>query len=314
MSKTSGKEQIVKDSLFKFLMQHVPCAQISTIDEIILSYVVSVLEELGENHNGDLESAFDAEAFCEMMAAYVPEFSGISLPKVCQWFFELEATLRDSNGNKNIIKDLAALMRPLEVIRSRNPSNSSECSSNSNNSAANNGEIPPRKHRLSEGSDASCTSDSSGEYYAHEDMIDYEPGISILQEMFPGLCDIEIRHCLTIADGDVTTAIPLILHRQETGQTLTHSAIIQHGAQQKSTVDDKEIKSRIIARYSFVDKDDDVREHRPVAPKTEPKKLVRYRDNKIVSMKGERFTEIKKEDEEESRKPSGAWNKSPRFH
>lgn len=69
----------------------------STIDEIILTYVVSVLEELGES-TGDVESAFDAEAFCEMMAAYVPEFSGISLPKVCQWMFELEATLRNSNG------------------------------------------------------------------------------------------------------------------------------------------------------------------------------------------------------------------------
>lgn len=31
----------------------------------------------------------------------------------------------------------------------------------------------------------------------------------------------------------------------------------------------------------------------------EPKKLVRYRDNKIVSLKGERFTEVKKEDSEE---------------
>lgn len=31
-----------------------------------------------------------------------------------------------------------------------------------------------------------------------------------------------------------------------------------------------------------------------MAPKVEPKKMVRYRDNKIVSLKGERFTEVKK--------------------
>lgn len=43
-----------------------------------------------------------------------------------------------------------------------------------------------------------------------------------------------------------------------------------------------------------MDRDDDSREHRPVAPKTEPKKLVRYLDNKIVSLKGERFTEVKR--------------------
>lgn len=35
-----------------------------------------------------------------------------------------------------------------------------------------------------------------------------------------------------------------------------------------------------------------------MAPKVEPKKLVRYRDNKIVSLKGERYTEIKRDDQE----------------
>ena len=35
----------------------------------------------------------------------------------------------------------------------------------------------------------------------------------------------------------------------------------------------------------------------------EPKKLVRYRDNKIVSLKGERYTEVKREDGEEPTPP-----------
>lgn len=48
-----------------------------------------------------------------------------------------------------------------------------------------------------------------------------------------------------------------------------------------------------------MDKAAEVREHRPVAPKAEPKKLVRYRDNKIVSLKGERFTEVSKGQEPE---------------
>lgn len=45
-------------------------------------------------------------------------------------------------------------------------------------------------------------------------------------------------------------------------------------------------------RYSYVDQNE-VREHRPVIPKklAEPKKLIRYRDNKIVSLKGERYTD-----------------------
>lgn len=68
----------------------------------------------------------------------------------------------------------------------------------------------------------------------------------------------------------------------------------QPNGRNKARVNDEELKSRIIARYSYVDRDDDSREHRPVEPKTEPKKLVRYLDNKIVSVKGERYTEIKR--------------------
>lgn len=70
----------------------------SLIDEIVLSYVVSILEELGAEPSGDVEDVFDAEGFCEMMGAYVPEFSRISLPNVCQWMFELEAKLRQTRG------------------------------------------------------------------------------------------------------------------------------------------------------------------------------------------------------------------------
>lgn len=47
----------------------------------------------------------------------------------------------------------------------------------------------------------------------------------------------------------------------------------------------------------------------------EPKKLVRYRDNKIVSIKGERYTEVKKEDEEEKKNSvSLKCSRQYRFH
>ncbi|KAL1117900.1 hypothetical protein AAG570_004213 [Ranatra chinensis] len=263
----------------------------SSIDEIVLSYVVSILEELGSETSGDVQDAFDAEGFCEMMAAYFPEFSAISLPKVCQWMFELEATLRQlqDNNDSYIERDLSELLIPLTLTRMHN--SSSECSSVGNTFGNN---------EYCEASDGSCSSDSSGDYYAHEEIGDYEH-MHMLQEMFPGLSAMEVRHCLTIAGGDVATAAQLVLHRQETGQTL-NPTILQTGGQHKSVIDDQELKSRIIARYSFVDKDEDGREHRPVAPKSEPKKLVRYRDNKIVSIKGERFTEIKKDDEEDPKK------------
>ena len=69
----------------------------SSIDEIVLSYVVSILEDLGTETS--VEEAFDVEGFCEMMAAYFPEFSTIHHAAGCQWMFELEATLSQKKGS-----------------------------------------------------------------------------------------------------------------------------------------------------------------------------------------------------------------------
>lgn len=52
-----------------------------------------------------------------------------------------------------------------------------------------------------------------------------------------------------------------------------------------------------------MDKDANKKEYKPMVPKVEPKKLVRYRDNKIVSLKGERYTEVKRDEEAELKKP-----------
>lgn len=58
-------------------------------------------------------------------------------------------------------------------------------------------------------------------------------------------------------------------------------------------------------RYSYVDQND-TREYRPVIPKVEPKKMVRYRDNKIVSLRGERYTDSRDDGDGEPRKPKKA--------
>lgn len=123
-----------------------------------------------------------------------------------------------------------------------------------------------------------------------------------LQEIFPDSSSLEIKHCITIANGDIDHAIQMILDREEKGESLTGSIL---GCGQKNPViDDNELKSRIISRYSYVDSNAVSKEFKPVAPKIEPKKLIRYRDNKIVSLKGERYTEVRKSGEEvELRRP-----------
>ncbi|GCB74936.1 hypothetical protein scyTo_0020847 [Scyliorhinus torazame] len=52
----------------------------------------------------------------------------------------------------------------------------------------------------------------------------------------------------------------------------------------------------------MVDNEDDVKTHKPIAPKEAPKKLIRYIDNQVVSTKGERYTEVKKTESDEIKK------------
>jgi hypothetical protein len=55
-----------------------PCGLVlsySGLDEVIFSYVLGVLEDLGPS--GPSEENFDMEAFTEMMEAYVPGFAHI---------------------------------------------------------------------------------------------------------------------------------------------------------------------------------------------------------------------------------------------
>ncbi|XP_037300637.1 CUE domain-containing protein 2 [Manduca sexta] len=85
MSAIAQQESLVKESLFQFITKNVPSADLSVIDEIVLSYVISILEEASQ------DPCFDVEGFIEMMAAYVPEFARIDPGQVCSWVLELEA-------------------------------------------------------------------------------------------------------------------------------------------------------------------------------------------------------------------------------
>ncbi|XP_043268018.1 CUE domain-containing protein 2 [Venturia canescens] len=273
------KEELVKESLFSFVRNQVPDAQLSLIDDIVLSYVVSMVEE------NAMEDDLDVDGVCEMVSACLPEFDTIEKDAVSKWLLDVESKLRQGTKGSGDCQphdplsqlSLAALLPP-DAQRMR-------------------------VHHLSETSDAG--SDSSGEYFPEQQETSW-PQVALLQEMFPGASPAEVRHCLAVAEGDIAKAAQLVLHRQEAGQSITSNmTFLTPNRRNKARVNDEELKSRIIARYSYVDRDDDSREHRPVAPKTEPKKLVRYLDNKIVSVKGERFTEIRRNGEDEDGNEGG---------
>lgn len=68
---------------------------------------------------------------------------------------------------------------------------------------------------------------------------------SALHEIFPESAILEIKHCITIANGDIDRATQIILDRQEKGQSLTGN--LSNG-QKSQVIDDNELKNRIISR------------------------------------------------------------------
>ncbi|XP_061728049.1 CUE domain-containing protein 2 [Cydia pomonella] len=283
MSTTALQESAVKESLFQFITKNVPSADLNVIDDIVLSYVISFVEESSQ------DPCFDVEGFIEMMAAYVPQFANIDVERVCSWVVDLEALLTSEESDP--------------------PSSHEESSSSSD-------KLTMTLHTLSEmlptatkPSRSHSNSESSEEAERQRSLLEAEDlpmlaaQCAVLHEMFPNTCAMEIKHCVSIACGDVERAAATLLHRREQGQALSAAALAH--ASKTPLCDDSELKNRIIARYSYVDKNSDTKEHKPLAPKMEPKKMVRYRDNKIVSLKGERYTEVPRSgvDEENLKKP-----------
>ncbi|KRF83302.1 CUE domain-containing protein 2 [Drosophila virilis] len=301
MTNLEKQHEMVKRSLVQFVSAHIPGADFSVVDEIVLSYIISILEEASQ------DPCFDVEGFVEMMGAYFEEFSTIDQGVICEWIYKLANELTDmekNQGNHNTVNlSLHALslssIIPESKLRARNSSISEKDELSSNNSSSSGGTGgggSKRSQHLSETSDGGSTDSSSSncDYFLDE--------AEVLQEMFPDTAYVEIKHCIAISKGDIDSATQILLHRQETNQSLTDKTHTV-GMKKNIVVDDNELKNRIIARYSYVDKNATQREYKPVVPKMEPRKLVRYRDNKIVSLKGERYTEVKRDEDAELKKP-----------
>ena len=72
----------------------------SSLDDIFMKYIISILEELGcEEHPQDV---FDVEAFVEMMSACFPSFSTISQTDICTWMLELSAQLQTAKNRESL--------------------------------------------------------------------------------------------------------------------------------------------------------------------------------------------------------------------
>lgn len=59
MSQTIAEQEIkIKESLFHFVKKYIPDADLTLIDEIVLSYVVAILEDVSSDPVFDVEGIY----------------------------------------------------------------------------------------------------------------------------------------------------------------------------------------------------------------------------------------------------------------
>ena len=194
------------------------CHQLfSDIDDIVLSYVNGILEDLVEEENP--EQNFDNEDFLEMILAYLPQLEGIDvsiliLPpcqvstlnnifwiqdkRVTEWMMTLVADVIKSKKQTSV----SSLDIKMLIEETTNKSSVKKTRSVSETSEPEMVSSKKRSPRLSETS-LDCS----------EAEADLEAGVARLLEMFPTCCKVEAIHCLTIMGGDLERAAQMVLTR-----------------------------------------------------------------------------------------------------
>lgn len=179
-----------------------------------------------------------------MMSAYIEDFAGITPAVICSWIFELESQLSQLNKPKENAKPLINLdtlsltsLLPEEKLRGRQPGQPSA----SANSDCTDIMRSKRIQHLSETSDGGGSTDSSNCDLFHEEL-------EQIQEMFPESTYMEVKYCMTIANGEIERARQIIIHRQETGQSIHNSSRNTNKHKTHVKLDEKELKNRIIER------------------------------------------------------------------
>jgi hypothetical protein len=271
-------ESRVRFTLYQTIKEADPHFDISEIDDIVTSYVLGITEELVEYE--DVEDMFDIESFREMLQAYLPASELIKDDRLTRCVMKLVQQLKDEANCKELIPgvDIKSL-----IAQSTQPS------------------VNPNQRKgrsvseTSEEMDKKKKGSPSSSESAEVEKI--EAAVELLLEMFPATCKVEAVHCITMMGGDIDRAVQILLTRAEMGQDIKpNQAQLLAKLSKPAEIDDNTLKKKIMDQYGFVDKEEDGRYHRPTMSKKADDKLIRYREGKIVSTKGERFTQVTKEE------------------
>ncbi|XP_059102168.1 CUE domain-containing protein 2 isoform X1 [Peromyscus eremicus] len=266
-------ERIVSSTLLAFVQTHLPGADVSGLDEVIFSYVLGVLEDLGPS--GPSEENFDMDAFTEMMEAYVPGFADIPRGIIGDMMQKLSVQLSDARNKENLHPQSSCVQGQVPIFP----------------------ETLRQPEKLKEETRSSAaTGDTQDEAAgAEEELL---PGVDVLLEVFP-TCSVEqAQWVLAKARGDLEEAVQMLVEGKEEGPPGWDGPNQDLPRRLRGPQKD-ELKSFILQKYMMVDSAEDQKTHRPMAPKEAPKKLIRYIDNQVVSTKGERFKDVRNPEAEE---------------
>ncbi|XP_037127054.1 CUE domain-containing protein 2 [Syngnathus acus] len=265
--------KIIHGALHDFLQSYIPDADLSALDDVLLSYITGVLEDLGSQQS--VEENFDVEVFAEMLEAYIPGFAEIDSVKVCEMMFSLASTLATArtsvDGENGVPKTVDGSLKIAPLLPNEAPS----------------------------GREMQCLQTQTEGATAELPVSELESQEQHLLEMFPKCSLSEARSALSIAKGDMEEAVRLII---EGDVQLSPTPLNVNQGKNISSVADQKLKESILEKYMLVDNEEDKKTHRPVAPKEAPKKLVRYHGNQVVSTKGERYQVVKKNETDDMKK------------
>ncbi|XP_018418007.1 PREDICTED: CUE domain-containing protein 2 isoform X1 [Nanorana parkeri] len=258
-----SREKIIRDALTSFIQSYIPDADLSSMDEVFVSYVTGVLEELGTQETS--EDDFDMETFLEMLEGYIPGFAEIGSDNVFEMMFELSGQLSEARNKEN---------------------DSLKPSSETSDVVPESDGTVPRQNKLQappEGAEA-------------QGKDELQKNIDVLLEMFPCCSLRQAEKVLSMAKGNLEDAVHIIVDSEGQLNNASEPQELQKAPKKE------DLKDFILDKYMLVDDEEDKKTHRPLMPKEAPKKMIRYIDNQVVSTKGERYKDMKKPESEEMKK------------
>ena len=186
----------------------------SDIDDIVLSYVNGILEDLVEEANP--EQSFDSDDFLEMILAYLPQLEGIDVSILLSILIETLIKVRFQD--KRVTEWMMTLVE--DVIKSKKQTSVSSLDIKMLIEETTNKSSAKKTRSVSETSEPEMMSSkkrsprlSETSLECSEAEAELEAGVARLLEMFPTCCKVEAIHCLTIMGGDLERAAQMVLTR-----------------------------------------------------------------------------------------------------